>query len=315
VGMGDEESYVDAMVEEMAEVFSQVRRRQDSASRANAQRRDEADGRYVATYNPDDCVLLYEPNSTEGLTTAVRPEAPPKEVQVPRKWCMRWTGPHRVINMKQGCVNVYCVWHIHKRALVTVNVADMRLFHPFVEIPFGGIPQVKRRRRKEGCKGPITPLRLIKGPDKADQIRPNDLFIAAVPSNGQEPVTLMRYVETKADGTIIAQWCGVERMIWHINTRLHRQAWMPAWIDPRDGRFYYKPAPIRPNHVMFTNANSQHDHVEQVHIVAFNFKLRKDLRLPRDVAQTAIRYFRNMEMPKIHDKEVRTYEDPAEDVL
>jgi hypothetical protein len=126
---------------------------------------------------------------------------------------------------------------------------------------------------------------------------------------------VMKYVETRKDGTIVAQWCGVERMIWHIDTRLHRQAWMPAWIDPKDGRFYYKPAPIKPNHVMFTNANSQNEYIAQANIVAFNFKLRNDQRLPREVAQIAIRYFRNMEVPKVHDDEDRTYEDPHDNVL
>jgi hypothetical protein len=304
----DSTSYVKDMVAAMATVFETVRFRQDRISRANAARRDENEERYVSKYLPGDPILLYDPGSVSTLVTAARQEPPPTTLSVPQKWRMQWTGPHKVISQKGH--NTYIIWHIRKRMLVTVNVADMRIFHPFLEIPFSGIPQVRRRRPRADYHGPTTPLRQLKGRELANEIKPDDLFIAEIPTNGYEPVALMRYLETTPQG-IIAQWYGRMRLTWHINDRMYREQWLPAWIDPRDHKFYYKAARRHPTDLPFTNAGSEIDKVEEVRVVIFNFKLRNDLRLPRDVANAAIRHFRSMPVPTTYTGGVLTYENPA----
>ena len=61
-------------------------------------------------------------------------------------------------------------------------------------------------------------------------------------------------------------------------------------------------------HPAFTNKLSE-DVVQKSDIFLFNFDLRSDGRLPKDVADAAILKYRTMKIPAITEKGPVTYED------
>ena len=308
----DAQSYVSDMVRRMSEVFATVRLRQDRASRLNASRRDEDQNRYLVKYKAQDQVLIFQPGSQSTKLAQVRQIPPLDGVLVPRKWRMKWTGPHPVMYPKPNQENCYVIYHRDQRKLMTINVSDMRIFQPFSEIPFSGIPQLRRAPPKNVIRKHNPPLRLIKDQTQATTIQDGQLFLATTPFNGFEPISVMRLISKKPNNKILAQWMGAYKLIWHINTRLHKQRWEPGWFQPGTREFYFKPAPIHHTHVPFTNDLSE-DEVSLSDIIAFNFQLRDDKRIPQEVARIGMRTYRSMVIPRITEKGPRTYEDPDED--
>ena len=105
---------------------------------------------------------------------------------------------------------------------------------------------------------------------------------------------------------------GAYELAWHINTRLSKQRWEPGWFQPGTREFYFKPAPIHHTHYAFTNEHSE-DEISTSNIIAFNFELRDDKRLPNEVALIGIRHYRTMNIPRITEKGPRTYEDQEDE--
>jgi hypothetical protein len=227
---------------------------------------------------------------------------------------MLWTGPHPVMYVKAGQDNVYHVFHIYQKKIVPINVSDMKLYQPFLEIPFSGIPQLRRAPPRPGMPQDVAPLRTLKGKDEAKNIKVDDLFLATTPFNGFEPISVMKFMSSSEDGKVTAQWMGSYKLAWHINTRLKIQQWVPGWFQPGTREFYFTPRPIHSSHPPFTNILSE-DEIRLENIFVFNFKLRQDNRLPHDVAREGIRKYRTMDIPKSSEKGPRTYEDPTDDSL
>jgi hypothetical protein len=287
-------SFVDEMVERMASVFELVRRRQDHMSRVNADRRNLAENRYVARFHVGDPVLIWDPDSTSSRTTFSRQDPPPTDLSIPQKWCLQWSGPHPVVAIDEVNENLYRFYHIRRRKVLTTNVCNMRLFHPFLEIPYSGVPQESRRGARENAKPTdVLPLRTLKGPKDIHQIKEGDLFLAEQPTNAFEPIALMEFISCDGNGSVTCRWWGNYNLTWYINTRLRTGHWHHGWFDPQDKRMYFQDRIHKKDDVPLTNLHTIDD-VVLSNIIIFNFKLRTDLCLPHVVAQTGIRKYRNM---------------------
>jgi hypothetical protein len=351
----DAELRTSNMVKSMAETFKIVRYRQDKASRINAARRDAKGNRYSVSFQTGDLVLVHEPDAVYGTTCAARPTPALKDDRVPEKWKFPWSGPHRV-SSKMNNEDVYKVYHIHRRLIRTYHVDGMLPFHPFADIPLSGIPQA-HHRPKQPFKDPSrltygdTPLtdatdatdvpdappppsapkrRTLKGPESIAQLQADDLFLATVPFNGLEPVSLMKFVaydiddqsQAQDDTPVIATWMGFTPLEFHINTRFHNQRWFHGWYQPKTGEFYFQQYPLHRSHPHFTNVLSV-DTVLRRDIFLFGFKLQEQgtdiRRLPTEVVQHALHKFRTMDIPDVTEKnympgDVKTYECDDPDV-
>jgi hypothetical protein len=308
----DPKSYVQDMTDNMAKVFAMVRRRQDLASRINAARRDDSQNRYVVKYSPGDPVLIYEPKAASTKVAYARQVPPPTDLTIPSKWRMLWSGPHPV--MSGHGENTYKIFHIYQRKILTVNVSDMRLYQPFLEIPFSGIPQLRIPPPFSSQPHVQAPLRSLKSASDVQEIQFGDLFLATTPFNGFEPISVMKFISSSSDGKVVGQWMGAFKLVWHINTRLRVQQWFPGWFQPNTQEFYFTSKPIHHSHPPFTNLLSE-DEIFLKDIFVFNFCLRHDQRLPKDVAQRGICKYRTMKIPAKTEKGPITYEDPAEEIL
>jgi transposase InsO family protein len=326
------------MVKVMAETFQIVRDRQDRASRINAARKDNNENRYGVTFNQGDFVLIYEPGVVSGKQAQARPFPLPAEQKVPPKWTLNWSGPHRISSPMTN-PDTYRVFHIRKRAIVTIHVDSLIPFHPFLDIPLSGIPQAYHlppktsKNTKKLTYGDdnlaseeidsdkpmeeetVTPSekRVLKGPDSISQLKTGDLFLATIPFNGSEPVSLMQFISydiqdlTKVtdDTPVIARWMGHHPHEHFIDTRFYTQKWQPGWYQPNTGEFYFLQHPIHRSHPPFTNVISV-DKVLRSDIFLFGFELQKQknntLRLPTEVVHRALAKYRTMDIPDITEK-------------
>ena len=305
------EVYVTQMISAMTDVFNVVRKRQDRVSRMNASRRDDSENRYHIRFNPGDPVLIYEPNAASTKTAHVRQTPPPTKATIPQKWRMKWSGPHPV-SSRMNDYDTYKVYHITQHKHVIVNVDSMRLFHPFLEIPFSGIPQLRipppRPPSATGLHVSL-PRRELKGSEQASDLKLNDLFLAVLPSNAAQPIALLRFLRLDSSGSIVAQWMGCFKPFFHIDRRMHLQVWHPGWFQPNSGERYFTPCPIHRSHLPFTNLMSL-EPIVLSDVFLFNFELRADLRLPKDVADMTMMKYRTMD---IAGKPKSTFENPWHD--
>ena len=110
----------------------------------------------------------------------------------------------------------------------------------------------------------VPARRVLKGPESISQLQQGELFLATIPFNGSEPISLMKFIEydiphqNKAISSIpvIAQWMGHHPHEHYIDTRFHNQRWCPGWYQPNTGEFYFKLSPLHKSHVPFTNVIS-----------------------------------------------------------
>ena len=306
---GGEPSYVADLIDTMASVFDIVRRRQDLASRINANRRDADQNRYRVTFESGDPVLIHEPDAASTKTSFARQAPPPPDIVVPSKWRMRWSGPHQIL--AQLGPNSYSVFHVHQRKKVRINVNALRLYHPFKDIPYEGIPQSHRDPppQEDTAMTLHPPLRELKGNDQIDSILPGDLFMVKVPFNGFEPIALMRLIKIEPNNLVTAQWQGNYSLVWYIDSRFREQRWFPGWYQQNQGQFYFTKRPLHPMHPPFTNLHSV-DVIDTRNIFVFGFELRFDLRLPREVADIALREYLAMTIPNVTEKGPKTYINP-----
>jgi hypothetical protein len=212
--------------------------------------------------------------------------------------------------------NVYRYYHIRQRKVLTANVSNLRLFHPFLEVPFSGVPQETRRRtRDKPLPSDVVPLRTLKGAQDIKSIKEGDFFLADLPYNGLEPVAILKFISCDKEGSVTARWYGNYNMKWYINSRLAETPWKPGWYDPCDTRMYFQHRCHKPTDVPLTNIITIDD-IPLTSIFVFNFKLRADDCLPRAVAQIGIRKYRGMTITDTDpDKGPVTYEDPNDDRL
>jgi transposase InsO family protein len=309
-------SAIDKMVERMASVFELVRRRQDHMSRVNADRRDMNESRFVARFHVGDPVLIWDPESTSGRTTFARQDPPPTDLSIPQKWTLQWSGPHPIVAVDPLNENIYRFYHIRRKMVLTANVCNIRLFHPFLEIPYSGVPQESRRGARENANPTdVTPLRTLKGPIDAHQLKEGDMFLAELPSNGYEPIAVLQFLSCDGNGSIVCRWWGAYKLTWYLNTRLRTGHWHSGWFDPQDKRMYFQERQHKKDDVFLTNLHTL-DEVTLANVIIFDFKLRKDLCLPRLVAQTGIRRYRKMEIDHLEPgKGPTTFEDGDDDGL
>ena len=186
----DTETYVTDMLKAMTNVFDIVRQRQDLASRINASRRDMTENRVEVTFKQGDPVLIFEEGAASGNTNLVRQMQPAQTTLIPRKWRMKWSGPHTVV-CQRASPNSYSVYHIFQRKILPYNVDCMQLFHPFLQIPFSGIPQLRVPPPRPIVGNPLAPRRVLKGPELAADLVHGDLFLSILPLNFAEPVSLL----------------------------------------------------------------------------------------------------------------------------
>ena len=334
----DAELRTSTMVKAMADTFEIVRDRQDRASRINAARRDDNENRYPVSFAINDLVLIHEPDAVYSKECSVRPYVD-KLAKFPKQWTLPWSGPHR-ISSRAGNDDVYKVYHVHRHVILPIHVDAIIPFHPFNDIPLSGIPQAHHRtappsfkdpsRRTYGAPAPAPvapdlltdpvipatypPLRTLKGPDSISELQPGDLFLATIPFNGMEPVSLMQFIaydlagidsEPTDDTPVIARWMGQDPHEFHINLRFQTQRWLPGWYQPKTGEFYFQKYPLHRSHPPFTNVISV-DTILRKDIFLFGFKLQeqksKIRRLPTEVVQLALSKFRTMDIPEITEK-------------
>jgi hypothetical protein len=345
----DAELRTSNMIKVMADTFKIVRERQDKASRINAARRDDNENRMPVNFKHGDLVLIYEPGAVYGKQAAARPLPPPVDDSIPRKWTMKWSGPHRISSLMKN-PDTYRVYHIWRKKIETIHVDSLMLFHPFLDIPLSGVPQAYHlppRRLKESKKliygddkdlqppeatedPSLTPppeRRVLKGPESISQLATGDLVLATIPFNGAEPVSLMKFLyyditnqgEAIENTPVVAQWYGNHPHEFYIDTRFHKQRWCPGWYQPNTGEFYFHLRPLHGSHVPFTNIISV-DTVLKKDIFLFGFQLQEQKtnirRLPTEVVQLALSKYRTMAIPRITEKgpgNLKTSESPPID--
>jgi hypothetical protein len=194
----------------------------------------------------------------------------------------------------------------------------MNLYHPFLPFPWAGIPPVARRRgrprkiRSDDAdaalpREPGVPLRVLKGYDRIDELQAGDICLVEHPLNAYEPVAPMMFLRHLEGGKVEMQWMGILKLRWYINIRMHQQPWYLGWFQPNTKQFYWKEKPLtRKYHSAFTNLLSE-ETIRKEQIFLFGFKLRADLRLPREVAEIALAKYQAMTIPLDAVGE-RTYE-------
>jgi hypothetical protein len=290
----------------MAGVFELVRARQDRASRINAERRDENQNRRDVEFAPGDLILLYDEKSTTGLLSDQRPDPPPKGMMVPRKWRMRQTGPHEVLS-KAG-YDQYYIMNSVKGKPERVDVDSMNPYHPFLPFPWSSIPPIARRRGRPrkisvpcpdspSPETPREPLRVLKGREQIEELQPGDICLVEMPLDAFEPIAPMLFIRHLEDDQVELQWMGIFKIRWYINIRMYQQPWQLGWFQPKTRQFYWQEKPLtRKYHAAFTNLRSE-TVIYKKQIFLFGFKLRKDLTLPREVADIALAKYRAMAIP------------------
>ena len=331
----DAELRTSLMVKTMAETFELVRRRQDLASQINAARRDNNENRYPVTFDTGDPVLIYEPDAVYGKQAKARPMPPPTDDTVPKKWTLNWSGPHRISSAMSN-PDTYRVYHIWRKRIETLHVDSLILFHPFLDIPLSGIPQAYHRpptnsqypkkltygeATEDSASDPATdpvktlppPKCVLKGPESISDLRPGDLFLATIPFNGSEPVSLLEFIsydipdrtEAAHNTPVIARWMGHQPHEHFIDTRFYTQRWQPGWYQPNTGESYFQPRPIHVSHPPFTNVISV-DKILRSDIFLFGFELQRQkantLRMPNEVVQRALVKYRTMDIPRVTEK-------------
>jgi hypothetical protein len=309
-------SYITRLVQTMTDVFELVRKRQDRASRINAERRDENQNRHPVTFNVGDLVLMYDEDSAAGKLSDQRSKPPPKGTVVPAKWCMKQTGPHEVISdtVYNQCYIMNAVQQKRQR----VSVDSLNLYHPFLPFPWASIPQVARRRGRPRKLHPVEakttppealprPERVLKGYDKIQELQAGDICLVEQPLNAYEPVAPLMFIRHLDGDRVEMQWMGVFKLRWYINIRLRQQPWQLGWFQPNTRQFYWRSRSLTPKyHPPFTNLLSETT-IYKRQIFLFGFKLRPDLRLPREVADIALSKYQNMTIPLEAEGE-RTFE-------
>jgi transposase InsO family protein len=320
----DTVKYVEQMIATMTDVYDLVRERQDLASRINASRRDMRENRFIVKFKPGDLVLLHEPNAASGTVSRARPIPPPTADHIPSKWKMKWSGPHRVISRTSG-FNTYKIYHIFQRQTITINVDSLKLYHPFLEIPFSGLPQSRVPPpppvQLPVQRGPLipfssdentTPQRQLKGPEQAAELVQGDVFIALTPFIPYEPISVLvflRFDPVQPD-SIIAQWMGhAPPLISHFDRRMNHQKCERCWYQPRTNQHYWWPHREHKDHYEFTNVLTENP-LSRKDVLIFNFHLRKDRTLPREVSNSILMKYRSLITAETTDA---TYEDPHYD--
>ncbi len=218
--------------------------------------------------------------------------------------------------------------------------SEMCIKRQFLDIPLSGIPQAYHRPprsdpdprryiygeipKDSSAKPPdvppsktpvdtLLPKRVLKGPESIRDLRPGDLFLATIPFNGSEPVSLLEFIcydiPTQSDATqdtpVVARWMGHHPHEHYIDTRFYKQRWQPGWYQPNTGEFYFQSNPIHVSHPPFTNVISM-DKLLQSDVFLFGFELQRQkantLRLPNEVVQQALVKYRTMHIPRITEK-------------
>jgi hypothetical protein len=240
--------------------------------------------------------------------------------------------------------DTYRVYHIWRKHIETLHVDSLILFHPFLDIPLSGIPQAYHRPPKNSqypqklvygeasdedqekpsadlapdppadpTESSHPPKRVLKGPESISDLVPGDLFLATIPFNGSEPISLLEFIcydisdQAKAGPAtpVIARWMGHHPHEHFIDTRFYTQRWQPGWYQPNTGEFYFRPHPIHRSHPPFTNVISV-DAIARSDIFLFGFELQRQkantLRMPNEVVQRALIKYRTMDIPRITEK-------------
>jgi hypothetical protein len=245
---------------------------------------------------------VFDPDAASAKKAAVRRDSPPAGCFVPRKWTLQWSGPHIIASLRLEH-DTYRVYHVNQKKFVTVAVDCLQLYHPFLEIPFSDVPQ-RRVPPPQPPRNFPTPMpkRILKGPLESSALHEGNLFLALLPDNVPEPVVLLRFI--KLEGTSInAQWMGNWRPWPFLDDRMYKQTWLPCWYQPKTNEHYFKPKPENRVHYAFTNEMSLHP-IALSDVIVFNFELRADLRLPREVADVAVLKYRTL-IPSANKNMVR----------
>jgi transposase InsO family protein len=296
----DAKDYADKTVECLLKTFREVRKRQDVASRKNAERRD--DTRSPVIFQKGDPILLFEPSSTTRWVCEARPDLPEQEKGLYGKWGLPWSGPHVV--QKALRINNYLIYHGGRRTLESVNVDSMRMFHPFTDIqghsgaPLSLFPKRRSKTPRKIIENPepaTTETFVAKGQGEIDELSEGDLCVVLNRRDLYEPIVVMKLLHWEPDTKlIVGQFYGKYNLEWYIDRRIAKQTYKPAWYQPKDGRFYYQKSKLHKAHVPFTNVLNKENHLAIKDIIAFGFHLQPNDLLPRSVAKVAIDAWRNM---------------------
>ena len=290
---GDTKSYADQMIKMMSDTFTLVRQRQDKASRNNAARRDLNEKRQHITFDRGDPVLFFEPDAASGTGCETRDEITfkkAKEIGLPRKWKMQWSGPHTIKQQLRD--NVYEYYHIHRKEYLTANVDRLVLYHPFKDMdkllpvmPDTNADPTSIMDDTKDSKG--------HGQDQIDKLTKGDLCLVVVPNHRTEPIAVMRYLGDTQDG-VEMQWLGTYKLYWFIDIRMFKQTWKNAWWDLKDRKFYYQHKPRPGSHdPAFTNMLSK-DCINKTDIFFFGFNLMQDLRISHNIGLIALAKYREI---------------------
>ena len=270
------DDYANQMIEHLRQAFLTVRRRQEMASLANAERRDE--NRFQVKYQEGDPVFYHEPSASSATGSSVRPAILIRERgKVGKKYQFPWSGPH-MIN-RQVSPNSYEIYHTDRRQLVIANVDSLDLYHPFspIEVPLTE-SAVNTAEARTDKMHEAEDIRLL---------QTGDLCITYRREADFEPLSVVKFIKPLEDGNVLVQWYGNTSLLWYIDVRMLKQKWHPGWYDPKDRKFYFSSSKMYHNHPTFTNELSQ-EIIKMENIILFGFNLNPNLKLPREVANRAL---------------------------
>ena len=286
----DVEDYMKMQALTLQKIYREVRHRQDRASHYDADRRDV--NRKEVLFETNDPVLYFDPQSVAGYSDDdIRPEIPATDQRkdIPQKWKLPWTGPHRIEGKKSD--NVYLIYHTHRKKVISANVDSLTLYHPFenltIEIQEEEVEPAQKKRRAE----PDTQLYTQ---SDIKELKAGDMCIVHHPKIGFEPLAVMKFIQEIDDGLMELQWYGSFRLIWYFDLRLRSQKWRPGYWQQSTKEFYFSTKKLHVSHPPFTNLHSE-DIVRKEQIVFFNFKLNKADKLPQEIAEKTLEKFRTLE--------------------
>jgi transposase InsO family protein len=185
----------------------------------------------------DDLVMLYEPAMGRGHT---------KKQMTP--W---FSGPHPIL--RRATTRSYVISHTTRHREATVDVKDIRLYHPFAKYD------------------PATPQTDVATP----RMRAGDLCIVPLATKGENPFYVARVTRINKK-SIVLQWFG------NVEDRYDTVV-RPGWLD-RSSQPYYASRRDCPSDRAYTNVESRTKICEE-NIDIFGFHL-KDGALTPEVLKT-----------------------------
>ena len=305
------DGYSDKLMSDLKEMFMKVRRLQEDAAFRRNQARDAS--RSPVEFEKGDVVLWWEPSAADEYVTPARREQfmtkqKRQEQHIPQKWVFKVSGPHFIVRKVSS--NVYRLLHRRRQKECTAHVTQLVRYYPwsstvtdtsptFAENPIPLPPDQKERGDKSNV--PVKKIgRALATPDPSlpldkskSLVLPqlNDLCLIYLREDPDEPFTVGQFLGEicglNQPKYLLFQWYGSYSRRQQKFESLKSQKWYPGYIDPKDGRHYWKCPKTRhmPTHPPLTN-NETDTVVEHSALLDWGFALTPEGRLPPECLAT-----------------------------